>query len=208
MYFFGYGNFHQDIDGLSLQANSASRIAKYEGELYLDALYDWIWMLKTLSYADRTVNWVLSSFLNPWANSKLKRRIDGLEQEVVVLNRDLNAANEKIIELETLQMFDALNMEGDVFSMMNDTAPNDSNLAFRVCVSELANEYCRYIKDDPFCLDMLPSCAKTFFESKSCRPELCPMKPRGCRVVSTCLRDDVVNEFKISIDQQQQVNRS
>lgn len=175
-------------------------VARYEGELYLDALYDWTWLLGKMSSADRVLNALSNSFLNPFANNRLKQRIKDLEAEILILKADHVTKAEKINEYETIQMFDALNMEGDSFAVMHSEPATDSNLPFRVCVSELAKEYCKYCKDDPYCSDVLQSCANTFFESSSCRPKICPMKDRGCRVVSTCLREGVVDEFQVSIN--------
>jgi hypothetical protein len=175
-------------------------VAKYEGELYLDALYDWVRLLRAISFVDRTYESLASSFLNPMASARHSKRVKQLEGEVYNLKQELSAAAEKLNEYDTIKLFEALDMEGDVFKVMNKDPPKDSNLAFRVCVSELANEYCRYIKDDPYCVDVLPDCSKTFFESQKCRPTECQMKPLGCRVVSTCLRESVVDEFRMAFD--------
>ena len=199
LYFFGYGNFHQRIEGVSLTVSLAQHIARYEGELYLDALYDWVWLLGKISAVDRGWKSVATSFLNPAANARHQNRIRELEEQVSNYQREISVAANKINRLETLELFDSLKMEGDVFESMHREPPSDNNLAFRVCVSELANEYCRYI-EDPYCTEKLPDCSKTFFESEKCRPALCPMQPRGCRVVSTCIRPGVVDEFQTSME--------
>ena len=200
LYFFGYGNFHQKIENLTLAEPLSQHIARYEGELYLDALYDWVKLLSTFSFVDRTYDSIFTSFLNPMASSVHRKKIKILDGEVSNLKQELHVATEKINEYETIKLFESLKLEGDVFRVMTQESPKDSNLAFRVCVSELANEYCRYIKDDPYCLDDLPHCSKIFFESQKCRPKECPMKPLGCRVTSTCLRENVVDEFQNSFD--------
>jgi len=68
-----------------------------------------------------------------------------------------------------------------------------------VCVAELGQEYCKYVdaEDEPWCADPATRCAKHYLVPPECRPDTCPfIDPRGCNVVSSCLKPEVIAEYQ------------
>lgn len=58
-----------------------------------------------------------------------------------------------------MEIFDQLEDYGDPFVLLSSLEPDDKNLPFRVCIGDLASEYCKYTVDEAFCLQV-PKCAK------------------------------------------------
>lgn len=74
------------------------------------------------------------------------------------------------------------------------------NYPLRLCVGDMAEEYCQYLGDkEPYC-KTVQDCSGRRMEPKECRPDKCPFKnPLGCTVVSTCLDVKVVAKYKTAI---------
>jgi hypothetical protein len=93
-------------------------------------------------------------------------------------------------------VFDGLEDHGDPFPLLNSLPPDTQNLPFRVCVAEMAGEFCRYHADDEAYCRILPQCSRLKMEPGACRPEACPFEDkRGCVVASTCMQPKVMEQY-------------
>ena len=61
--------------------------------------------------------------------------------------------------LVAIEIFDQLESHGDPFELLSTLEPDEQNLPFRVCVGDLATEYCKYATEEAFCFQV-PSCSK------------------------------------------------
>lgn len=125
LYYFGYGNFHQNIVNITIATSKALKVARYEGDLYLDALYDWVWLLHKISWFDRIADRARTSFLNPWALSAVSKKIKRLENTIATLKSDVDILRNKVQSYETIALFDAMELLGDVFAKLHDEDPSD-----------------------------------------------------------------------------------
>ena len=90
----------------------------------------------------------------------------------------------------------SLEDHGDPFPLLHDNEPDARNLPLRVCVAEMAGEYCRHFPEESYC-DIAAACAKQDMAPKACRPAVCPLEgERGRKVVSVCMQNSVLQEYR------------
>lgn len=195
VYFVGYGDFNQGKDGKMLARSPFKQIVKWTAELRPEAIYDWMRMLSYFSFLHRSWDNLMDIFRGPGNTRaelkarKLQRKIDALEYNMTIYTSELE-------KYKAIEIFDSLEDYGDPFPLLASLEPDDNNLPLRVCIADLAKEYCKYAgKNEKFCL-LVPACAKKNFESPSCRPERSPLSERGTRVLSSCMRPEVLEQYK------------
>ncbi len=123
LYFFGASDFKQRISGLNTSLKHSNHIARYEGELYLLALIDWVWLMSKISWYDRFKSYVGSFFVWKRDSRALEKRIEELDLEARSLRKRLTDSEEKINHYETLELFDSLHDEGDAFIQLHADNP-------------------------------------------------------------------------------------
>lgn len=194
--FIGYGDFHQAPPASQHPAATASQsLVRYNADLFPEAVYDWVSMLAWLSRVHRRWN-DLKALVSGKSSASLRlehmgRRLQAAEKKVELFGRELE-------KYKANELFDSLEDKGDVFPVLSALRPDSQNLPLRVCVADMAGEYCKYY-DEPYC-QALPQCAEEQLEPQACRPARCPFQdPRGCVVTSTCMRKDVIEEYKLAV---------
>ena len=79
---------------------------------------------------------------------------------------------------------------------MSALEPDAQNLPLRMCVGDMTTEYCKYHYDEEAYCIKLAKCMDLEMEPQTCRPEVCPLQPRGCKVASACMQKSVLDEYK------------
>lgn len=151
-------------------------------------------MLSSISLAQRSWDDFKSIFTG---KSRAKKYAERLKQKVDKLERKQKLFATEIEKYKAYEIFDDLDDYGDPFPLLASLEPDEQNLPFRYCIGELAIEYCKYASiDEPFCANVA-TCESLKFEPSVCRPEKSPFKlPRGTKVLSSCLRPEVIEEYK------------
>jgi thiol-disulfide isomerase/thioredoxin len=194
--FFGYGNYNQAPKGNPFGKPRYPQMVQYVADLYPEAIYEWILFLSSVSTAKR--RW--SDFFGIFTGkSRTKRKLELLEKRVRDAERKADLFGKELERYKAYELFDSLEDHGDIFPLLHDLNPDEINLPLRVCVADMAAEYCQYNESEPYCL-MLNRCIEQDMIPESCRPSLCPFTDkRGCVVVSTCMKPDVVKQYKQSL---------
>ena len=119
----------------------------------------------------------------------LQKKVNELEGKVQLFGKSLE-------KYKADELFDSLTDHGDPFPLLATLPPDDLNLPLRVCVGDMASEYCKYhYEEEAFCTT-IKKCVELYMEPAVCRPAVCPLKARGCRVTSACLQTSVIEEYK------------
>ena len=126
LYYFGYGNFAQKLPNCSFDSYRSQHIAKYQGELYIDALYDWVWLLHKISYFDKIWGRITSIFSRGIDRSS--PNISALEAKVAKLQSDASEYGNRLMKYEALELFDNMPYEGDPFVLLNNEKPSKVRL--------------------------------------------------------------------------------
>lgn len=190
--FFGYGDFKQ-ID-TKKRRNHYPMLVRFVADLYPEALYDWIIMLSGISTAHRRWDDVIGFFTG---KSRLNKKIEKLQQRLENTEKRAALYGAELERYKAIEVFDTLEDYGDPFPLLNDMSPDQQNLPFRVCVADMASEFCKYYKDSEAYCGLLPKCVSADMEPDACRPKVCPFEDkRGCVVTSTCLDKSVVEQYK------------
>jgi len=171
--------------------------SRWTADLRPDAIYDWMRMLSGISLAQRSWDDFKSIFTG---KSRAKMHANRLQQKYGKLEQKYKLTAAELEKYKAYEIFDKLEDYGDPFPLLASLEPDEKNLPFRYCIGELASEYCKYaVLDEPFCLNVA-KCDSLDFEPAACRPEVSPFKlSRGTRVLSSCLRPEVIEEYKTHI---------
>ena len=201
IYYFGYASFNQAPRGNPFGAPELKgRVARFNADLYPEAIYEWIKMLSTASSWQRRYSDFVGLFSG---RSHMSSRLEVLARENAGLQEKVDLYGVELEKLKADNLFDSLLDSGDPFPSLSkiDVAPD--NLALRTCISEMTREYCKYhskdAKDFNYC-SIISECSKLKMEPQECRPKTCPLDQRGCRVASACLQDDVIDAYQKAID--------
>ena len=198
IYFLGYGNINQAPQGNPFGKSSLERMARFTADLYPEAIYDWVRMLIGISNSQRKWDDFTSIFTG---NGRFLRKINHLQKELQNSRSKTDSYLEELQRYKAREVFDNIPDNGDSFELLSSIEPDEQNLPLRICVAELAVEYCKYmVKDEDWC-QIVPDCANLNMEPKECRPATCPFKNQsGCNVVSSCLKPDVLAEYQRAVD--------
>lgn len=196
LYYIGYASFNQAPRKNPFGASEfGGRIARFNADLYPDALYEWIKMLTGVSSLQR--KWAdLSGVLT--GKSHLSGRLDALARENAELKKKVVLFGEELEKHKADKLFDSVIDSGDPFPQLNALTPSPANLPFRLCVGEMTREYCKYHESDSsdraYC-GIIEECSEKEMSPPQCRPRTCPLDSRGCRVASACLQQDVIDAY-------------
>lgn len=193
--FVGFGDFHQ-VRHSPATIDSPS-IVRFNADLYVEAIYDWIQMLSTLSKWKR--RWFdITSFFR--GQSIASRRLEDMSQRLQSAERKVELFSKELQRYKANELFDSIDDQGDIFPLLHDLAPDRQNLPLRACVADLAGEFCKYYEDEEYC-QILDRCLDEEMEPLACRPAKCPFADhRGCVVTSSCLRKEVITEYKKKVE--------
>ena len=204
VFFVGYGNFHQGRDGKIFARSPFRQVVKWTADLRPEAIYDWMRMLSYFSFLHRSWDNIVDLFRGPGNTRadmkvrKLKRKVDALEYNMTIYASELE-------KYKAIEIFDSLEDYGDPFPLLASMEPDKNNFPLRLCVSDLAKEYCKYAgKEEKFCT-LVPACAVKIFENSSCRPATSPLSERGTRVLSSCMRPEVLEQYRVAATEAAQV---
>eukprot|EP00607_Mallomonas_marina_P007042 CAMPEP_0182436618 /NCGR_PEP_ID=MMETSP1167-20130531/82501_1 /TAXON_ID=2988 /ORGANISM="Mallomonas Sp, Strain CCMP3275" /LENGTH=301 /DNA_ID=CAMNT_0024628961 /DNA_START=58 /DNA_END=963 /DNA_ORIENTATION=- len=190
----GYASFNQAPPKNIFGRNPIPRFAKYTADLYPEAIYDWTRMLYNIGVMQRRWHDFISIFTG---KSRARKKVEILQSKLSKTENKLLLFSNELERYKAFELYDKLEDQGDPFPLLAALEPDNKNLPFRVCIAEMAAEYCKYA-DDSFCT-ALPQCAEQKMEPQACRPDKCPFGKRGCTVVSMCLKTDVIEEYKKSV---------
>eukprot|EP00981_Chlorochromonas_danica_P003386 scaffold650_cov201-Ochromonas_danica.AAC.7 len=206
--FIGYGNFHQNAKKGFWVKKKYPQLVHYVADLYPEAIYQWILMLSTMSKMHRrwdewksllTGKTMKTRTSGQHATTTTMNQYEEMQKRVIAAEEKADLFGRELERYKANELFDSLDDMGDVFPLLHTLKPDDQNLPLRLCVGDMAGEYCKYYLDDSYCR-LLDRCVAQAMEPEACRPEQCPFDdPRGCRVVSTCLRTDVIEEYKKAV---------
>ena len=76
VYFMGYGDLHQSSPGNPFTKNPLPRLARYNADLYPEAIYDWVRMLSQISSSQRFWDDIKSVFTGRTRSVKTIRRLE------------------------------------------------------------------------------------------------------------------------------------
>ena len=198
IYFIGYGNINQAPQGNPFGKSKLERMARFTADLYPEAIYDWVRMLVGISNSQRKIDDFTSIFTG---NGRFLRKINHLKKELITYRSKTDLISEELQKYKAKEIFDKIPNNGDSFELLSSIEPDEQNLPLRICVAELAEEYCKYMdKEEDWC-QIVHDCATLNMEPIECRPTSCPFKHQsGCNVVSTCLKSDVLAEYQQAVD--------
>jgi hypothetical protein len=153
-------------------------------------------MLSGLSLAQRSWDNFKSVFTG---KSRAQIYVEKMRGKMEKLERRSTLFATELEKYKAFEIFDALEDYGDPFPLLAALEPDDANMPFRFCVGELATEYCKYATEESFCAQV-PKCSSLLFEPEVCRPDKSPFADaKGTKVVSSCLRPEVVEEYKVHL---------
>ena len=163
--------------------------------MYPEALYDWIRMLSFISWIQRSWDAFTNIFTG---SSRSLNRITKLQKEVNILENKVEVFSEELEKYKADELFDRLSDYGDPFLILNKLEPDEFNLPLRVCVSDMALEYCKYHLEEKYCATLTKNqCGNQNLAPIACRPDKCPFEKNiGCKVVSACMQTDVIEQYK------------
>ena len=194
VYFIGYGAMNQAPRGNPFRSNPQPRVARFTADLYPEAIYDWVRLLAQVSSWQR--RWAdFKGIFTGQTRSAMK--VVSLQKKVGELEKKVDLFGRSLEKYKADELFDSLADHGDPFPLLNELPPDAQNLPLRVCVADMASEYCKYHYDEEaFCHTVQAQCVEQEMEPAACRPATCPFKARGCRVTSACLQTSVIEEYK------------
>eukprot|EP01038_Epipyxis_sp_PR26KG_P014183 gene14183-19034_t len=206
--FIGYGDFNQGYKGHLLgkgapkvQSKSSLKTAspnkamvRFVSDLYPEAVMDWISMLGSISFIHRKWDDLKAFFTG---NSVSASRVENLRSKVDSLEYKVQLFGKELEKYKANELFDSLDDLGDAFPMLNGLTPDESNFAFRMCMGDMATEFCKYNSDkEKFCSYMNDTCSQKYMEPEMCRPAQCPFNDkRGCKLMSNCLDKEILAEY-------------
>jgi hypothetical protein len=131
LYYFGYGDFRQSVSGMLVRPPASAHIARFEGDLYLGALYDWVWLLQKMSLVDRMWDtmrkWVGAA---PIRESSRRNGLGGggdssMQRYLGEVERKLQVAETELDRYRMLELFDSIPFHGDIFELqLHDLRPS------------------------------------------------------------------------------------
>lgn len=196
IYYIAYGNLNQaPLGGWFFGKNTMPRVARYNGDLYPEAVYDWVTMISKISWFQRTLADIKGIFTG---RTRDREKLDNLLPRYNALEHKVQLFADELEKYKADELFDTLENHGDPFILLSQIEkPGEKDLPIRVCVGEMASEYCKYHRDDEkYCKSFMDACSKQNMSPKECRPSVCPFKERGCKVVSSCLQKSVLDQYK------------
>lgn len=121
VYFFGYGNFNQAPKGNIFASNKFPRMVKFNADLRIEAIYDWITMLAQISSIQRKVDDFKSFF---FGKSRLTKKIERLQSENQELSYKVSLFSDELEKLKADDLFSGLDDNGDPFPIISALEPD------------------------------------------------------------------------------------
>jgi hypothetical protein len=195
IFYIGYGSLNQAPAGNPFGTSTIPRLVHFTAALYPEAIYDWVRMLGGVSFWQRRWDDFLGVFTG---RSRAARQVEALETANVALDRKVRIFSAELEKYKAKELFDSVPDNGDPFPMLAGLQPGPENLPLRMCVIDLASEYCKYVDhtEEPWCANVRP-CKDDKMVSQQCRPVSCPFNhARGCNLVSSCSKSEIVSEYQ------------
>ena len=146
IFFTGYGNFNQAPKNSIFSKPKFESLVQYRADLLPDVIYDWINLLHSISWLNRKFNEV-HSFFNP-TNSLQYKKLNYLKQVRDASRSKIESLKQSLQKYRADELFDKLENKGDPFPLLHSLKPDEKNLPLRVCVSDMVEEYCKYLEDE------------------------------------------------------------
>ena len=195
LFYIGYGKLNQaPAKGWVFGKNEYPRIARFNADLYPEAIYDWLQMLSKISGMQRWFDDLKGFFTG---KSRIAMKYQKLQDKYHKQERTIELYSEALEKYKADELFDSLTDHGDPFKLLANIELSDTTLPFRVCIGEMAAEYCKFHDEDVYCRNFTAECLDYNMEPEECRPALCPFSSsKGCKVVSACMQSDVLEQYK------------
>jgi len=198
IFFVGYGNFNQAPKSNPFGKAKIPQVARYVADLYPDAIFEWIKTLNAICSWKRR-RYVFFGFFT--GQNRYVKKIANMKRRLENEQRRSQLFGQELEKYKALELYDTLEDMGDPFPLLNELEPDEKNLPLRVCVADMASEYCKHFADDEYCA-ILSQCTENEMVPLACRPSQCPFQDkRGCTVVSTCLKTDVIRQYKEALQE-------
>lgn len=154
VYFVGYGDLNHARAFWGPRHRLGPRVATFSSALYAEAVYDWVRLLSFVSGLQRRWAAVKNVFTG---GSSQPRRIDALRSQVQAADKKVRLYEREIEKHRAGELFDSLPDRGDPFPLMAALEPDAENLPLRLCVAEMAAEFCKHYGDEKYC-QLMESC--------------------------------------------------
>ena len=146
LYYFGYSSFNQAPRGNPFGASEfGGRVARFNADLYPEAIFEWVKMLSSVSSWQRKWADVTGIFTG---RSHHTSRLEALARENAALQRKVSIFGTELEKHRADKLFDSVLDSGDPFPQLHLLTPAASNLALRTCIGEMVREYCKYHQED------------------------------------------------------------
>lgn len=197
--FLGYGKKNQaPKGGLFFSPNPHPRFVRFNADMYPEAIYDWVVMLSFTSSMQRKWDNFKGLFSG---TSTTQVQLQSMQKRISELDRKVKLFGTELEKYKAIEIFDSLDNHGDPFPILSSLDPDEQNRPLRVCVGEMAGEYCKYYPEDAYC-KIIKECAAQELENKACRPEKCPFDTeQGKKVVSVCMQPAIIEEYKKALSE-------
>lgn len=201
--YIGYAKVNQSPkNGFFFSKNEMPRFVRYTADLYPEAIFEWVKFLSFTSNTQRRWNNLVGIFTGS-GQSRAIVQVAALKSKVGVLEHKVALFATELEKYKAIELFDSLNNHGDPYPLLSALDTDELSRPLRVCVGDMASEYCKYYPEHPYC-KILPECIKQDLSPKICRPDVCPFESeQGRKVVSVCMQPSVVEDYKKALQEEQ-----
>lgn len=176
---------------------------QYLGDLYFEALKDWIAMMADISWWKGLFDGVGNLLSGRgWFGEKPRRSAQprggsGGEARGGADPMMSGAGGQEGRQSEAAGEGAGLPEGADAFLAMADLEGGDL-LALQTCIADVALQYCESVEDgsEAFC-ELVEHCYTEGFEPAECRPSGgCPFQEQGCQLVNLCTAPSALADYK------------
>eukprot|EP00636_Phaeomonas_parva_P001198 CAMPEP_0118885940 /NCGR_PEP_ID=MMETSP1163-20130328/24202_1 /TAXON_ID=124430 /ORGANISM="Phaeomonas parva, Strain CCMP2877" /LENGTH=313 /DNA_ID=CAMNT_0006824037 /DNA_START=7 /DNA_END=948 /DNA_ORIENTATION=+ len=178
---------------------------KYPGDLYGEAIRDWISMLEGVTWWRRLLKKlgsVVGSILPSFGRKRGGGKYAGAssysppDEHIGATGEAYFGAGSTPTDVEQFESEDA-------FLAMDEVSPV-YQLALQTCVADMTLEFCRELGEtveeqaakQPYC-GIVEDCYTKGFYSLECSPSTgCPLGDEGCAMVNLCVQPDVLGQYQ------------
>ncbi|RYH28327.1 hypothetical protein EON65_12650 [archaeon] len=123
IYFVGYGNFHQmSLGKRGFNQPRYENLVKYVGDLYPEALYDWVVMLTFFSNMHRKWEDFTGIFTG---RTRHMKKLASMQKLLIKAEKKANLFGKELEKYKANEVFDSLVNHGDVFPLLNKLDPDE-----------------------------------------------------------------------------------
>lgn len=137
IFYIGYGPMYQNHGAQSAKKASIlqrstpevrNRIVRFNADIYVEGLYDWINMLSFISTTQRKYDDFVG-FLT--GTSRYSKKVERLQDRIAVLDNKIGVFSEALEKYKADELFDTLEYRGDPFPILSSAAPDEVNASVK-----------------------------------------------------------------------------